>query len=71
MIQFDKEWLGNMDPKIYEEFVETTKNLDKKIEEGFKVRKELELKYTCIDALGKKEKQKFAVTFLNSWPHKL
>jgi len=56
VIQFDKELLGVTDPQAYEEFVELTKGLERKIEEIFRIKKDFELKYTCTDSLGKKRK---------------
>jgi len=60
IIQFDKELLGVTDPKLYQEFVEITTRLDKRILESFKVQKDFELKYTCTDTSGNKRKAKIS-----------
>ena len=60
VIQWDKEFLGTTDPKIYEQFVEITKKLDEKILEKFRVQKDFELKYICIDTLGNKRKARIS-----------
>jgi len=60
VIQFDKEWLGDTDFNLYQEFVEITRKLDEKIMERFQVQKDLELKYTCTDAQGNKRQVKIS-----------
>ncbi len=58
LIQFDKELLGATNPQDYEDFVELTKGLDKKIEESSRVQKDFQLKYACTDTSGNKRKAK-------------
>jgi len=60
LIQFDKELLGVTIPQVYEQFVELTERLNKKIKERSRVQMDFELKYVCTDAFGNKRKAKIS-----------
>ncbi len=58
VIQFDQELLGVTTPQAYEQFIELTGKLNKRIEERFLIKKHFELKYICTDSSGDKRKAK-------------
>ncbi len=60
VIQWDKKFLGTTDPEIYQQFLEITQRLDEKIQEEFRVQKDFELKYSCVDASGNKRKARIS-----------
>ncbi len=60
VIIWGKEFLGNVDPEAHKKFVEMTENLDRGIQKTFRVPKDFELKYTCIDHEGNKRKAKIS-----------
>lgn len=54
IIIFEKEWLREIDPKAEEEFTNLVQNLDDTILQSSLINKDFELKYSCMDALGRR-----------------
>jgi len=68
VIIFEKELLGKVFPKAKEEFVKLTQCLDKAILDNSLVKKDFELKYSCIDALGRQRGAKCIRYTIESLP---
>jgi hypothetical protein len=57
-IIFEKEWLKEIDPKAEEEFTKLVKNLDNAILQSSRINKDFEVKYSCMDTLGRRRSAK-------------
>ncbi len=68
VIIFEKELLGEVSPKAKEEFVKLTQSLDRAILQSFLVKKDFELKYSCIDAWGRRRGAKCIRYTIESLP---
>lgn len=55
---WDKEFLGDINKEVHEQFVKITESLDRNILKMFKVKKDFELIYVCTDYEGNKRKAK-------------
>jgi hypothetical protein len=67
VIVWDKEFLGDIDKEVYEQFAKLTENLDQSILKSFKVHKDFQLKYTCTDYKGNKRKAKI-IRYIPEYP---
>ena len=54
VIIFEKEWLKEIDPKAEEEFTNLVQNLENAILQSSLINKDFELKYSCMDTLGRR-----------------
>jgi hypothetical protein len=58
VIIFDKNLLGEVDPEAREEFMRLTASLDDVILQSSVITKDFEVKYSCVDSLGRKRRAK-------------
>lgn len=58
VIQFDKEFLGEVNLTAYKEFAELTQRLNTRIEESFEIQTDFKIAYTFRNSSGKKSKAK-------------
>jgi hypothetical protein len=58
VIVFDKDLLGEVDPQAREEFMRLTASLDDAILQSSVITKDFEVKYSCVDSLGRKRRAK-------------